>query len=88
MGNDFSSMTDVELLGDLSNEAKRRGLLVSIPVSENSIAGRLEPVLGSLSKGQLEELIHLVTRRGHVSNFGLQNAILKEAERRNSHASS
>jgi hypothetical protein len=62
------------------SEVKNRGVLM--PMSSRSGASRLELVLGRLTQEQLNAILESVTQPEHVSNVGLQGAVLVEIERR------
>lgn len=71
-----------EYVRTLTGEAKRRGLLVSDPISPNSPCGWLEFTLSSLSTEKLRAILALVTRTGYTSGMDLQNAVMKELDER------
>jgi hypothetical protein len=71
-----------EYVGKLVDEAKQRGLLVSISVSPNTPIGREEFRLSSLPYEDLGKILVLVTRADHTNYMGLHEEVLKEREER------
>lgn len=71
-----------EYVGKLIDEAKQRGLLVSLSVSPKTPIGREEFRLSSLPYEDLGKILALVTRPDHMNYMGLHEAVLKEGEER------
>ena len=72
----------LEYVNSLTQEAKRRGFVIYVPLAPESPIGRQEFCLVSVSWKNLETISELVTRSGHVSYMNLHDAVLREYEER------